>query len=244
VDTAAFVPWLVVASFACGCGGVTKAGATSDASTDGTAAFDGSGVMDGSSIADAGADTNLGCGFSCQDAGSDGPRPPCPAQPPAASSPCSGPQVCEYGSSWWLSCNVTVQCLATSAGTWAWSVEFDGGQCTEAVDAGGPCPATYAEASSVDASPPTCPFVTCVYPEGFCGCGILCGGGGGLPKPLDVSGLFACIPARPGCPEPRPLSGTPCDSGASCDYGFGCGCGQGLQCVGGMWEAYREPPCP
>jgi hypothetical protein len=101
---------------------------------------------------------------------------------------------------------------------------------------------------AVDAAFGTCPFVNCVYPEGFCGCGVGCGGGGGAPRapaPVDVPGIFVCIPAAPGCPEPRPLSGTPCgDAATGCGYGFACGCGQVQQCLGGVWEAYPSPPCP
>ena len=234
-------PWLVVASF--GCGGVTAVGAASDASADRTTASDGSSAVDAVTGFDAGADTSVGCGFSCDDAG-DAALPPCPATPPAPQSPCTASQVCEYGSSWWLNCNVVLRCVDTGSGARAWNVEFDGGQCPW-LDAGGPCPATWDEAKSVDAGSFSCPFVSCVYPEGFCGCGIGCGGGGGLPRPADVAGIFTCIAAQPGCPEPRPLSGTPCaDSGAYCSYGFACGCGEIQQCVEGMWQSSPQPPCP
>jgi hypothetical protein len=142
-----------------------------------------------------------------------------------------------------------VQCLYLNA-SWVWTVETDGGNCGW-LDSGGACPATWAEANAVDAAPGMCPFVDCVYPEGFCGCGVNCGGGGApraprAPAPVDVPGFFTCIPTMPGCPEPRPLSGTPCDVDASngCGYGFACGCGQNEQCMGGVWQAYQSPPCP
>jgi hypothetical protein len=152
--------------------------------------------------------------------------------------------VCEYGSSWWLECNVVLRCEETGGpGKSQWVEQFDGGACPW-LDAGGPCPATWDEATAVDAQPLTCPFVTCVYPQGFCGCGINCGGGGGFPRQLDVTGHFTCLPAAPGCPEPRPLSGSPCDSGAYCGYDFACGCGQMQGCVDGTWQTSTAPPCP
>jgi hypothetical protein len=242
VVSRSLLPWLVVTSV--GCGGTTLAGTASDASADRTTGVDGSFPMDASTSLDAGADTSTGCGFSCDEAGDAG-LTPCPATPPAPQSPCSGPQACEYGTSWWLGCNYVMRCLPTGQpGGDQWAVEFDGGQCPW-LDSGAPCPATWSEAQSVDAGSLTCPFVTCVYPEGFCGCGIGCGGGGGRPPPANVTGIFACIPTQPGCPEPRPLSGSACaDSGTYCSYGFGCGCGQVQQCVEGAWQASRQPPCP
>lgn len=209
-----------------------------DAGTSGDGdAFDGtSGSSDGGASADGGPDTGAGCVIAC-DAGVT--RVPCPAAPPAPGSACAAGQVCEYGSSWWLECNVVMRCEGAS-----WQLEFDGGACPW-LDAGGPCPATWAEAMSVDASPASCPFVTCVYPEGFCGCGIGCGGGGGAPAPRDVQGFFTCLPTVPGCPEPRPRSGTACeDASTYCSYGFACGCGQDLQCSGGTWSATPAAPCP
>jgi hypothetical protein len=241
--------WLAAGALACAggalsltmCGGTVATGVSADASPDRTAAQDGS-SSDGTTGFDDGVDA--GCGLSCDAAGD--VLPGCPALPPAEGSPCHLGQVCEYGSSWWLQCNIVTQCLATPQGEGAWRVEFDGGQCPW-LDSGGPCPATWDEASAVDAMPSTCPFVTCVYPEGFCGCGIGCGGGGGLPRqPMDVTGTFTCIPSTPTCPEPRPLSGTACDAGPNtgCSYDFACGCGQTEGCVDGLWQANRAPPCP
>jgi len=216
------------------CGGRTNGSAPSDASAERSTVDAG---VDSSVVVDGGIDDALGCGFSCDAGDERATLGPCPAAPPAAGAPCSSPsEVCEYGSSWWLECNQVFRCQAGQ-----WTVEYDGTQCPW-LDAGGPCPATWAEASAVDAAPPSCPFVTCVYPEGFCGCGVACGGGGGLPHP-EITGIFTCLPAVAGCPEPRPLSGAPCDGG-SCSYGFGCGCGQGEQCVDGVWQAYPTPPCP
>jgi hypothetical protein len=241
---------------AAGCGGATASQRAADAGADAATAFDAWAGPDASPASDAGADAEpgadgadadvtSGCGFGpCGDAAA---AVPCPATPPASGSPCTAQeQVCEYGSSWWLECNLAVQCVPGNAG-WVWSVEFDGGGCGW-LDSGGACPPTWAEAMAVDAGPGTCPFVSCVYPEGFCGCGVGCGGVGGAPRapaPVDVPGFFVCIPTMPGCPEPRPLSGTPCDGTVpGCSYGFACGCGQGQQCMGGVWQTYPGPPCP
>jgi hypothetical protein len=245
----------VLAPAAAGCGGSTASQPPADAGADSTTAFDAWAGPDASPPSDAGGGADAqpdadatGCGFGCPP-GDAATMVPCPATPPASGSPCiTQEQVCEYGSSWWLTCNLTVQCRLADAG-WAWSELSDGGGCGW-LDSGGSCPPTWAAAMAVDAATGMCPFVSCVYPEGFCGCGIGCGGGGGAPRapgvPFDVPGFFVCIPAMPGCPEPRPLSGTPCDddSGAGCSYGFACGCGQIQQCMGGAWQAYPSPPCP
>ena len=221
------------------CGGGIATGAAPDASSDGTAPIDS--ALDRFSGSDSGLAEDSGCGFSCDSGVPEVSL--CPSTPPSPGSPCTAFQVCEYGSSWWLECNYVMRCQPTAQGS-VWSLEFDGGGCPW-LDAGSPCPATWAEASSADAAPTSCPFVTCVYPEGFCGCGIGCGGGGGLPRPQDVTGIFTCIPTVPGCPEPRPLSGTACDDASTyCNYGFACGCGQMEQCANGQWLAQQEPPCP
>jgi hypothetical protein len=230
-----------------GCGGQTAHGGPADASADATAG------SDASTGRDAGADVvstdvlsidagdSSTCGSSC-DAGP--PATACPAAPPAAGGPCVAPLTCEYGGSWFLECNVVFRCQPSGGGApGRWLEEYDGGACTW-LDAGGQCPATWDEARAVDAGPGSCPFVSCVYPEGFCGCGVMCGGGGGVPRPRDVTGTFACIPTQPGCPEPRPLSGGACVGSASCNYGFACGCGQIEQCTGGQWLAEPGPPCP
>jgi hypothetical protein len=240
---------VLVASVACAavalastadCGGVTAQTAGADSGADATAGHDAS---DATSSADAGpvgdASTDaFGCGFAC-DSGHV-PLGPCPASPPASGSSCTAAgEVCEYGSSWFMECNVVVQCQAGQ-----WLVQSDGTGCAW-LDGGGACPATWDEASSVDATPGTCPFASCVYPQGFCGCGVTCGGGGARgPRRMDLAGIFVCLEAGAACPEPRPLSGTPCEGDAGCMYGWGCGCGQSEQCVDGIWQARRIPPCP
>jgi hypothetical protein len=234
---------------AAGCGGATSTQGAPDAGADRTTAFDASFGPDASKVPDAGSDATA-CGLSCDaagdDASGDAASPACPATLPASGSACSAPgEVCEYGSSWWLQCNRVAECRAASAG-FAWYVQSDGTACTW-LDSGGACPPTWEAATAVDAAVGMCPFVSCVYPEGFCGCGIGCGGAGGAPKapaPLDVPGSFVCIPAMQGCPEPRPLSGTRCAGTTGCSYGFACGCGQDQVCMGGRWQAFPAPPCP
>jgi hypothetical protein len=234
------------------CGGQTATNGTPDASS--PAASRDAGGIDGTSgggdtgaPADTGLDAVPACGFAC-DGGADTTAPSsCPATPPAPGSMCTGTAVCEYGTNWWLDCNVVLRCALSGQpdGSSVWTLEHDGGECSW-LDAGGPCPSTWAEANAVDAQSGSCPFVSCVYPEGFCGCGIGCGGGGGAPRKFDVNGIFVCIPEMPGCPEPRPVSGSPCDDDASayCGYDFACGCGQVQSCVDGIWQAFPSPPCP
>jgi hypothetical protein len=227
------------------CGGVTAkgagTGADSGASADATSGFDaGSGGNDAS--VGFGDDASGGCGFSC-DAGTQ-PLTVCPASAPTPGTPCALPEIetCEYGSSWFLACNVVLACTQGQ-----WQVRNGFPSCAEP-DAGPPCPATWAEAQAIvaDAGVSNCQFVSCSYPEGWCGCGIGCGGGGGAPAPPGrLGGFFTCLPAQPGCPEPRPLGGTACDfDGGYCNYGFACGCGQNLYCSGGVWQAGQSPPCP
>ncbi|HEY6460530.1 MAG TPA: hypothetical protein VIY73_10285, partial [Polyangiaceae bacterium] len=148
--------------------------------------------------------------------------------------------------SWFLACNAVFRCQSSSGtflGPGTWVEESDGGACPW-LDAGAGCPATWAEAQAADAGLGECPFTSCIYPEGFCGCGVMCGGGGGIPRPHDTMGIYACIPSSPGCPEPRPLSGTSCVGTASCNYGFNCGCGQMQECENGFWSAQQGPVCP
>lgn len=241
----ALLPTLLVLGLL-GCGGRTNhGGAPADAGQDGTAVATDAAGNDAGSIFDSSAgdeEASPGCGFSC-DAGA---ATVCPAAPPAPGAPCVAPRTCEYGSSWFLTCNAVFRCQPTGGaggeqGTWV--EEFDGGTCPW-LDAGAGCPATWDEAQEADAGFGECPFTSCVYPEGFCGCGVMCGGGGGIHRPRDVTGIFACIPSVQGCPEPRPLGGTPCTGTASCSYGFNCGCGQIQQCSGGYWSVEPGPPCP
>ncbi len=231
---------------AAGCGGATAASPGADASLDTASTHDAAHAAESAPPGPDGStplDADAGCGLLC-DAGSMA-MPSCPSAPPTGGGACSREdEVCEYGSSWWLVCNQVFRC---ASGQW---IVDELPACDEPVD-GGPCPATWdaalaAAAAIADAAPGTCPFATCVYPEGFCGCGVGCNSGPGDPhRPLDVSGIFTCLPAKPGCPEPRPLSGAPCDPDAGgCSYGFGCGCGQEVWCTGGLWQATPSPACP
>jgi len=232
---------LALAAAAMHCGGSVQGAAPLDGSADGTTTGtgDASGSHDGANIGDdggAGDDSSAGCiGFACD--GGDERTPPvtCGSMPPTVGSPCpSEGEVCEYGKSWWLECNTQFRC---EQGKWT-NVT---GSCSWA-DAGGACPATWAEAMAIDASPATCPL-DCQYPEGYCECGAFCGGGGG--RRVNGGMPWTCWQATPQCPSPRPLSGTPCpEAGAFCSYGGLCGCGQNLGCVDGVWQASPIPPCP
>jgi len=181
-----------------------------------------------------------GCGFSC-DAADDVALRACPAAAPPIGSACSLPEQeqCEYGGSWWLGCNVLLRC---TQGTWQAAPAEQ--WCTEQ-DAGGTCPATFAEASRADAGIGMCPAPGCQYPDGYCECLVGCGGGGAIKEKPEIAGRWYCAAATPQCPTPRPDLGTGCgDSDASCQYGTPCGCGEQLFCSGGVWQGFSLPPCP
>jgi hypothetical protein len=163
----------------------------------------------------------------------------CPAAAPQLGSACSLPeQECEYGSSWWLGCNLIVRC---AQGVWQ---KAPAEQACEQQDAGGACPATWDEASDLDAGIGLCPAPGCQYAEGYCECLLACGGGGAIPRP-QLAGHWYCAAATPQCPSPRPDLGTSCgDSDASCQYGTPCGCGEQLFCIDGVWQGFSLPPCP
>jgi hypothetical protein len=227
-----------LASAVCGvaalahCGGTTASTGGEDGGTDATAASDGSGDDAGDE------DGSLGCGFSCDAGDEHVPFVLCPPSVPADGSACGVPdEVCEYGKSWWLQCNVVVRCYG---GTW--HPLYDGTQCPW-LEAGGACPATWAQASAIEAGA-TCVAADCQYPQGYCECGGACGGGG-APKPPLYGLAWTCADASAACPSPRPLAGTACGaSDASCNYGWSCGCGEWMQCTDGVWQGFASPPCP
>jgi len=163
----------------------------------------------------------------------------CPPTPPAFGTACPAlGEDCEYGSSWWLGCNLVVRCTASG---WAQApAELQQG--CHLRDAGGSCPATWVEASAIDASLATCPAAECQYPEGYCVCMFLCGSVGQW-RP-EIRGSWYCAPATSECPSPRPDLGTGCTKTAACTYGEQCGCGEDLQCVGDVWQGGATSACP
>jgi len=215
-----------------GCGGTVAGSRGEDASADGTAAGD-AGATGDATVADV--DEEDACvGFGCEQAEA-APIVPCPASPPTLGSPCDQGEACEYGSSWWLECNTAFGCIG---GQWR---PVHPTACTW-LDGGGTCPATFAQASALDAGF-ECPAADCQYPEGYCECLVGCGGGGQIRKPL-IAGRWACAAATAECPSPRPLLGTACEGDASCNYGWPCGCGQMEECRQGVWEGMSSPVCP
>ncbi len=182
--------------------------------------------------------------FAC-DAGAPVHHVVCPATPPSAGTSCSAVgEDCEYGSSWWLWCNLVVQCTADAG--WQPVSEHIGGGCAEpdAGDAGGTCPSTWAEATTMDAGSAMCPAVNCNYPEGSCACILGCGCAGQRQE-MDLHGAWFCTPTPPGCPSPRPDLGTACtNAGPGCTYGRTCGCGIGVSCVDGVWQGELTTCCP
>jgi hypothetical protein len=226
----------------------------------GGAAVSGAGAADGSVTAEAAppidvatppldagttSDATQACGFSCEGGAADAPTfSPCPpGAPPPAGTPCSAPgEKCEYGTSWWLDCNVVAECLDG-----VWKPAPSGPSCPfgDAGDAGGSCPATWNEASALDASA-GCPASDCQYPQGACVCitGCMMGGKSPIKNGPIANGVWTCAPSTADCPTPRPALGTACHSSASCQYGSSCGCGELVSCMEGVWQGEMTPPCP
>ncbi|MGD0526816.1 MAG: hypothetical protein ABSE49_16840 [Polyangiaceae bacterium] len=229
-----------------GCGGVVAeddGGAADAVAASGDA--DGAGVFD-AEAGDAPTPADAGTDATTREAGPDGSLDclypdaasvldagvasgPCPATAPVVGSPCETPfSYCEYGSSWWSSCNLLVSCVH---GIWQ-SADLGPEHCPE-LDAGpsggacvaNPCPATWAEAlAMVDAG--ACPASSCQYPEGACLCGI------GTIAGCFSASTWSCVPEQQGCVFPRPRFGTPCDPDASvyCEMGWSCSCWQSEVC--------------
>jgi hypothetical protein len=169
--------------------------------------------------------------------------PGCPTDAPSIGDPCTTEdEVCEYGPSWWVTCNTLVKC---KTGTWQKDPFFTVAPCEDGEpDDGGPCPATWDEARAIEAGI-LCPAADCQYPEGYCECLSHCSSGGGR-RPDGLMGSWRCQPATPQCPAPRPLLGTVCDEhdAGTCNYAWECGCGQEETCRDGVWQGYPSPPCP
>jgi hypothetical protein len=221
-----------------GCGGLASA---TPGGADASADVTGMTRPDSSAMPEEGADASTGCvGLVCDASGEPVVFSSCPTTPPPIGAKCTNEgEICEYGPSWWLACNEELRC---TSGTWQKNNVFGPGPCGE-LDAAGSCPATWAEASALDAGGFTCPALDCQYAEGYCECVSNCGGGGQV-HPL-VPGTWLCQPATAGCPSPRPHLGTTCDeAGAQCQYGWPCGCGQQLACGEGVWRGNPIPPCP
>lgn len=224
-----------VASLSCGgnlSSGAQPDGGTRDGASDAWSGPDGFLVPDVNTIE---IDASTGCLGSCGDAA---PYGPCPLTAPSPGSACPSPgEQCEYGTNWWIGCNQVFRC--SPAGTWSPQPPM---QVCAYPDASQGCPATYAEATGIDAGNGMCPAAECEYAEGSCACLAACGGGA---KRLDLVGNWYCQPATPECPSPRPDLGTACDGdGGLCQYGLPCGCGSQLACVGGVWRGGATPACP
>lgn len=220
----ASVPRVALASLLTACS--SQALSVTDGGTlDATAGGDSALIQDGS------------CGALCDAGRDDAHYVVCPSTPPALGSPCSAiGEECEYGSSWWLGCNLVLRCTASG---WQQGPEPD----CPFPDAGGSCPATFVEANATDAGPFACPAAECQYPDGYCVCMSHCGGGGQWH--LDLVGDWYCAQAVPECPSPRPDLGTSCTQpGAGCIYGEMCGCGLQLACVDGVWQGEETAVCP
>jgi hypothetical protein len=178
------------------------------------------GELGGGATGDGGASDGNGGGGSS----------PCPSSPPGDGSAC-GPQglTCEWGSSPVEDCDAVAMC---NGGRWQVTLQGPGG-----LDCGGgpqgTCPSSFA---SVPRESHCSPYgLYCDYPEGRCACTVP--EGPGFPADASAVAEWLCQDPASGCPEPRPLLGTPCSQeGLECDYGA-CTIpgGTAETCQGGLW---------
>jgi hypothetical protein len=223
---------------ACG-GSVTGVNGSSDGSS-GSSGSSGSQQNGGS---DSGTNTNTSGGSS---GGSSGGTlaAACPSAAPAQGSSCTPSGLsCEYGGEGpYLECATLAKC--GTDGTWA--VDAPDPSCKGLQSENDPaCPASYTALATGSACPAA--DVSCVYPEGLCGCaGCFSQDAGGQVK------AWACVafPTPTACPTPRPRIGSSCSvEGQECEYATVCTpLGTGLpnvKCVSGLWQSAQiiEPPC-
>ena len=209
----------LLASVLVGCGGIATVAldASVDATSEWTFTFDAFVFPDDAAIESDGLTT---------------PPVLCPPTPPVVGSPCTSVnEICEYGQSWWLSCNPSVRCGPDHT----WGAETKGSSCLGDAAA---CPPTYAAALEAGIN---CPPADCEYPEGHCTCLGYCGG---PPPPGPTPNTFHCSPTPKGCPTLRPRLGTACTvENQKCNYDLGCCGGTVLFCMGGVWLGGPTPPC-
>jgi hypothetical protein len=170
----------------------------------------------------------------------------CPPMLPESGAPCSPPPSvvdsdgpyeifwqCEYGSD--PHCRALAACFSNGAEGDTWTVSQPDPSC-----AGNPpaCPANFDDGVGMD-----CPVQgSCTYPEGRCSC-VRCG----VPDSGPPVPAWSCtkFDEPNGCPEPRPLLGSPCTSvGHECAYGPPCctliDVGPTMVCVGDYWAALNS----
>jgi len=161
----------------------------------------------------------------------------CPTKPPAVGMTCLEiGQLCEYGASAAVECNMLYEC---TTGGWKLVPASSGGT---PCPTGAKCPPTYPSgevgiACSSDG-------LSCSYTEGTCNCAVDMT----TPTKVDASMIprWICFPKQKGCPSPRPTIGSKCGpstaSGGVCNYGM-CAGGVELECKGGVWVEVKET-CP
>jgi hypothetical protein len=228
---------------ACGCGGITTAGA-GDAAVDSSVGADTSLAADATSTFDGGAPDSGGSldsgtldGTTLKDGGI---SLRCPLAPPAQGTACLSVQAgvgCEYGASFYADCDVVMDCDAT---TLTWTTRYNG-QCPWGAPSS-TCPAAF---SSITPDG-TCTLdqTNCDYAEGHCECISGCGG----PPPPPDAGFgtrWRCDQPAAGCPAARPRLGADCTTeGLQCSYGICC-ISTDLTCHNGYWSGvYQGAGCP
>ncbi|MFL5864003.1 MAG: hypothetical protein ACJ780_25070 [Solirubrobacteraceae bacterium] len=174
------------------------------------------------------------------DAADDGAVGACPAAVPGQGGACQElpdqPYLlsCEYGGDSRGLCTTTAECIL---GRWVVSPPAPGCGVNAAS-----CPASYGDRA-------TCPTQdTCDYEQGRCDCETCVDAQGPSRGP---QALWHCRPwvggGSAGCPDRRPLLGTPCvDEGKFCNWGRCCAgpaLGPEMVCHAGAWRGYVDTGC-
>jgi hypothetical protein len=222
--------WFVLAALAVGCSGKTVTIVDMDAGGAG-----GSGGGSGGAV-------DAGGGGGSEDAGNpvdanvpvDANAPTCPANAPMIGKPCT-----QSG----LTCDYDHNCTIAYCSDASWTIEYtcqdgkDSGSNDSGSNAG--CPSSYQSIAQGQACSPA--NVVCQYPQGECDCTIPTGG----PARQNPTNEWICEDPAPGCPTPRPLTGSMCTTpGQFCDYGA-CSLPDGiaLTCKNSAWVT-TQVPCP
>jgi hypothetical protein len=162
----------------------------------------------------------------------------CPTSVPTADATCATPVTCEYGGNAFAMCTTLAICNAYYL-TWQLYPPDPGCGINSAS-----CPVTFDSLKSGVLCPLADAGDICIYGEGACGCPLGCvleaGGGAWEWQCRSWSN-------PPGCPTPRPLMHTACDTDGQVCISDGC-CGAVMVgydeiCKDGVWQLTGNGGC-
>lgn len=155
--------------------------------------------------------------------------PGCTVEPPSGSFGCADlGNVCEYGRSPDMKCNVTFACVGDAPGFGSWmsrpTMLCPSYQCPKSSAVGSlqgtPCGLPTSEAGA----PADVDELVCPMTDGVCACTT------GPDAAHAHERRWVCTRPSSDCPTARPLVGTSCTTPRTCDYG-GCAFKRGLTMV-------------